>query len=79
MLFRSVFWPPDAMPLWLRPVTLFFPPTHAVTALRSVVGRGWGLDRIWPELLALAGFAVVFLVGSSVLLHRGRSRTGGLP
>lgn len=72
-LLSGVFWPLDAIPLWLRPVTYLFPPSHAVEALRSIVGRGWGLDKVWPELLALAGFAAVFLVGSSVLLRRTRS------
>lgn len=72
-LLSGVFWPLDAIPFWLRPVTYLFPPSHAVEALRSIVGRGWGVDKIWPELAALTGFALVFLVGSSVLLRRARS------
>jgi ABC-2 type transport system permease protein len=72
-LLSGVFWPIDAMPAWLRPVTYLFPPSHAVEALRFVVGRGWGFSRVWPQLAALAGFAVVFLAGSSVALRRARA------
>lgn len=72
-LLSGVFWPTEAMPSWLRVVSYVFPPSHAVEALRSVVGRGWGFSRVWPELAALAGFHVVFLIGSSVALRRGRA------
>jgi len=72
-LLSGIFWPAESIPTWLRPFTHLFPPSHAVEAVRSVVGRGWGLERVWPQLGALVGFALVFLVASAVLLRRGRS------
>jgi ABC-type multidrug transport system permease subunit len=35
--------------------------TYAVDALRSVLIRGWGLAVFWVQLLALLGFAAIFL------------------
>ncbi len=34
--------------------------------------RGWGLDRVWPDLAALAGFAAGFLGLAVWLLGRQR-------
>jgi ABC-2 type transport system permease protein len=72
-LLSGIFWPAEAIPPWLRPFTYLFPPSHAVEAVRSIVGRGWGIAKVWPELGALVGFALVFLVASTVLLRRSRS------
>ncbi len=69
-LLSGIFWPLEAMPLWLRPVPYFIPPFYAIDACRSILVRGWGLDRVWPELAALAGFALLFLVASALALRR---------
>ena len=69
-LLAGIFWPVEAVPAWLRPLSYLIPPTYAVSALRSVFLRGWGISKIWKELLALVGFLVVFVVGSIVQLKR---------
>ena len=69
-LLAGIFWPVEAVPSWLRPVSHLIPPTYAVSALRSVFLRGWGVSQIWTELLALLGFLAVFVVGSIVQLKR---------
>lgn len=59
------------MPVVLRAVAAAMPLTYASRALREVVIRGGGLDRIGAELLILAGFAVVALAASALTLRRG--------
>ncbi|MGZ7120009.1 MAG: ABC transporter permease, partial [Methanobacterium sp.] len=60
-LLSGIFWPIEAIPAWLRPLSYLVPPTYAVAANRAVMLKGWGLDMIWPDILALIIFAVVFL------------------
>ncbi|MGZ7132515.1 MAG: ABC transporter permease [Halobacteriota archaeon] len=69
-LLSGVFWPRQAIPEWLRPVSYILPTTYAVEAVRSVILRGWGLDKIYPDVIALLIFAGVFLVLATILLRR---------
>jgi ABC-2 type transport system permease protein len=73
-LLAGIFWPVEAIPSWLQPVSWAIPPTYAVEALRSVLLRGWGLERIiWPQFMALFAFAILFL-GAAVALLRSRKK-----
>lgn len=67
-LLSGVFWPREAMPVWLRPFSYLIPVTYGVDSLRSVLIRGWGIFEIWPQLLALVSFALVFLLGAVYML-----------
>ncbi|HXY87467.1 MAG TPA: ABC transporter permease [Candidatus Acidoferrales bacterium] len=69
-LLSGIFWPIESIPVWLRPVSYIFPPTYAVEAMRAVILRGWGLDKIFPDIVALLVFALVFLVTAAILLRR---------
>ncbi|HYB59789.1 MAG TPA: ABC transporter permease [Candidatus Acidoferrales bacterium] len=69
-LLSGVFWPIQAIPTWLRPVSYLLPPTYAVEAVRSVILRGWGLDKIYPDIAALVIFAAVFLTLATISLRR---------
>ena len=69
-LLSGIFWPLEAIPYWLRPASYIIPVTYAINATRAVMLKGWGLSRIWPELLALAGFAVVFMFLAFATLKR---------
>jgi ABC-2 type transport system permease protein len=60
-LLSGVFWPIEAMPAWLRPVSYLVPVTYAVDGLRSVLLRGWGVVDIWFDLGMLVVFAGLFL------------------
>lgn len=71
-LLSGVFWPIQAIPEWLRPFSYLVPPTYAVDACRAVMLKGWGLDRIWPDLLALIIFAIVFLALAVYTLKKGK-------
>jgi ABC-2 type transport system permease protein len=61
-LLSGVFWPIQAIPLWLRPLSYLVPPTYAVDACRSIFLKGWGFGMVWPDILALILFAVLFLI-----------------
>lgn len=71
-LLSGIFWPVQAIPEWLRPLSYLVPPTYAVDACRAVMLKGWGLSRIWPDLLALVIFAILFLVLAVWSLRRGK-------
>ncbi len=72
-LLAGIFWPVEAIPAWLRPASYLIPPTYGVEAMRAVMVRGWGLAEIWPQIVALLVFAVVFLTLSvkSLQLTKG--------
>lgn len=71
-LLSGVFWPIQAIPYWLRPFSYLVPPTYAVDACRAVMLKGWGLDKIWPDLVALIIFAILFLGLAVWTLKRGK-------
>lgn len=72
ILLSGVFWPIEAVPTLLRPVSYFIPLTYAVEGLRSVMIRGWSVDGIWLQLLVLIGFAIAMLLLSAWGLRRRR-------
>ena len=45
VLLTGVIWPLEGMPPYLRIISSFLPQTNANEALRSVFGRGWGIDE----------------------------------
>ena len=72
ILLSGVFWPLEAVPTLLRPVSYFIPLTYAVEGLRSVMIRGWSIDGIWLQLIVLVGFAIAMLILSAWGLKRRR-------
>jgi len=72
ILLSGVFWPIEAVPTILRPVSYFIPLTYAVEGLRSVMIRGWSVDGIWLQLIILIGFATAMLMLSAYGLKRRR-------
>ncbi len=72
-LLSGIFWPIEAIPAWLRPASYLVPPTYAVDACRAVFLRGWGIDKIWIDIVALLIFAVVFLTLAILSLKRKRN------
>ncbi|MEA1993665.1 MAG: ABC transporter permease [Euryarchaeota archaeon] len=69
-LLSGIFWPLEAIPSWLRPASYLVPPTYAIDACRSVILRGWGLEKIWTDVAALFVFAAVFLTIAVISLKR---------
>ncbi len=71
-LLSGIFWPVEAIPSWLRPVSWGLPTTYEVEGLRSVMIRGWGLDHLAPYLAALAAFGALFFAAARLSLKRSR-------
>ncbi|MFH1149238.1 MAG: ABC transporter permease [Actinomycetota bacterium] len=61
-LLSGIFWPIEAIPSWLRPLSYLVPPTYTVDAARAVMLKGWGLSEIWIDIAALLAMAAFFLV-----------------
>jgi ABC-2 type transport system permease protein len=61
--------PIEAMPQWLQPVTHLNPVNHFSVIARGVMLKGSSLDVLYPNLLALALFALL-IVGASVWRFR---------
>ncbi len=72
ILLAGVFWPLEAVPALLRPVSNFIPLTYAVDACRSIMIRGWGIGEVWPQLLVLGAIAVALLALSALSLKKRR-------
>ncbi len=70
LLLTGVFYPLEAIPGGLRPLSWFVPMTYANDALRSVMLRGWGAGDIGVDLIVLAGYAAVALMGAAVFIRR---------
>ena len=68
----GTFVPVFSLPGWLEPLAYTVPLYWSAEALRSVLLRGWGLAELWPHLLALAGFATLFLAAAVAMLRRQR-------
>jgi ABC-2 type transport system permease protein len=60
-LLAGIFWPVEAIPMWLRPLSYIVPPTYTVDACRAVMLKGWGIGKIWIDILALLLMAAFFL------------------
>jgi len=70
ILLSGVFWPIQAVPAVLRPISYLLPLTYAVDGARSVMVRGWGITDIWTDVLILALFSVAMLGLSIALMKR---------
>ena|SRR5436853_516207 len=57
--------PLDAMPEWMQSLTLINPVRHFATIARAVMLKGAGVAILYPNLLALIGFAVLLVAVSA--------------
>lgn len=53
--------PISSMPPFFQKLSYFNPLRHVVLILRSIFLKGVGLDVLWPDMLLMAGFAVLML------------------
>jgi ABC-2 type transport system permease protein len=65
--------PVEAMPSWMQPVTWLNPIRHFGIIARATLMKGSGIDVLWPNFLALIGFAVVLV---SLSIWRFRKQLG---
>jgi drug efflux transport system permease protein len=70
LMLSGFIFPIASMPRFLQLVTYVVPARYFLVALRGIVLKGVGLSICWPDLAALAVFAVVVLALASVRLQR---------
>jgi len=72
LLLTGVFFPLEAIPGGLRPLSYFVPLTYAADGLRSVMLRGWGLGdlQVALDVLVLVVYDVLTLLGASLFVRR---------
>jgi ribosome-dependent ATPase len=70
ILLSGFAFPRETMPLPIYGISFLIPVTYYVQILRGIILRGAGLWALWPQTLALAGFAVVLVVVSSLRFHK---------
>ncbi len=54
--------PLESMPPWLATAMQASPSTHFVLFAQAILYRGAGLDVVWPQFVAVAGIAALFLI-----------------
>ncbi|MNI67903.1 Inner membrane transport permease YbhR [compost metagenome] len=62
----------DTMTPWLRWLGMIMPLKYGADALRNIMVRGAGWDRIWIDVLVLAGFSFVFMILNVLALKKHR-------
>ncbi len=70
ILLTGVFYPLEAIPGGLRPLSWFVPMTYANDALHSIMLRGWGAGDVALDLLVLAAYATGSLLAAAVFIRR---------
>jgi ABC-2 type transport system permease protein len=60
VLLSGFMFPREAMPAAARAFGLLLPLTYYLQLIRGIVLKGNGLTQLWPQALALAGFALAF-------------------
>jgi ABC-2 type transport system permease protein len=66
MMLSGAFAPIESMPPAWQTVSLLNPLRHYISIARAIILKGAGLDVIWPDVLALAAFAVAAIwIGAS--------------
>ena len=70
LMLSGFIFPIASMPAFLQVVTYIVPARYFLVALRGVILKGVGPAAFWPELVALAVFAVVVLGLASVRVRR---------
>jgi ABC-2 type transport system permease protein len=65
--------PVEAMPSWMQPITWLNPIRHFGIISRATLMKGSGIDVLWPNFLALIGFALVLV---SLSIWRFRKQLG---
>ena len=70
VLLSGFMFPREAMPAAARWAGLLLPLTYYLQIVRGVVLKGVGLVELWPQALALVGFAALFFTFSTLRFHK---------
>jgi ABC-2 type transport system permease protein len=64
ILLSGFMFPREGMPLIPQKIGLAFPLTYYLQVLRGIVLKGVGVQELWPQTLALLGFALLYFTFS---------------
>jgi ABC-2 type transport system permease protein len=70
----GVFIPLAVMPYWLQMFSRLFPLTYSLDALRRIIIKGETLAGVKPDLIALAGFTLIFLPLGLLILEQSMKK-----
>ena len=70
VLLSGFMFPREAMPEAARWIGLALPLTYFLQVIRGIVLKGVGLVELWPQALALVGFALLFFTFSTLRFHK---------
>jgi ABC-2 type transport system permease protein len=70
ILLSGFMFPREAMPDFARALGLALPLTYYLQAMRGIILKGVGLESLWPQTLALGGFAVLLFALSVQRFHK---------
>ncbi len=79
MIFCGITFPISVLPGWMHAISAWLPPTYVIHGVRSALLDGASLPSLLPDLAALVGFGVFWLVVGYLLFNRmdRRSRQTG--
>ena len=69
IIFSGVFFSLEGTPGILQKISRIFPLTHFIEGARSIMLEGAGLVELFPNILAMAGMAVLFLGIASAMFN----------
>jgi len=70
ILLAGILWPLEAIPSFVRPISYVIPLKYAASALRSVMIRGWGVEKLLLDLTILLAFAIGTVAASVMVMKR---------
>jgi ABC-2 type transport system permease protein len=70
IILAGFMFPIENMPHWLQPLTYAIPLRYFLVIIRAVMLKGSGLPELWPNVLALALFAVGLVGAGAALFHK---------
>jgi ABC-2 type transport system permease protein len=70
VLLSGFMFPREAMPTFARWIGLALPLTYYLQIMRGVILKGVGLVELWPQTLALVGFALFYFTVSTLRFHK---------
>jgi ABC-2 type transport system permease protein len=70
LLLSGLWTPPEAMPGWLRFISMFFPLRYYIIATFGILLKGAGIKILWSSILGLALLGTLLLLVSMIRFRR---------
>lgn len=70
VLLSGFMFPREAMPPFAQAIGALLPLTYYLQMVRGILLKGVGLPELWPQALALGGFAVAFFTFATQRFHK---------